>query len=127
MMLTRRNLVVVLFSFFLLMVAGPDATAGESFAGRWSGSYRNSTGQTARDSLVLTEGTNGELRGTWTGNIPVYGRRLNSSSAQLNGRTSTRAYQMTVTVSGNAMVMNYTATRLDSAGSYTGTARFHRR
>lgn len=127
MMLTKKNLVVVLFSFFLLMIAGPGATAGESFAGRWSGSYRNSTGQTGSDSLVLTEGANGELRGTWTGNIPVYGRRVNRSAAQLQGRTSTRSYQITITAGGNGLVMNYTATRLDSAGSYTGTARFHRR
>lgn len=96
------------------------------FLGSWAGTYHNSTGQSGNDSLVLDETVNGALSGTWSGNIPVRGHRINANTAQLRGSTATRSYQITVTVGRNGMNFEYIATRLDSKGSYNRSVQFHR-
>ncbi len=111
---------------FGLLVATAYLAAAGSFAGRWVGYYTNSTGEKGSDSLVLSEGADGTLAGTWSGNIPIRGRRLNANTAEMHGRTATRAYQMTLTEGHGSMIIKYTATRLDSRGSYSGVVDLSR-
>ncbi|MBS0659575.1 MAG: hypothetical protein JSR82_15135 [Verrucomicrobia bacterium] len=115
-----------LFALLLLLLTPLAASAQESVTGQWAGTYTNSLGQRGHDSLYLTEG-GGRLTGTWTGNIPVAGRRVNANTIQLRGRTATRSYQMTAVVRGNQMTLKYVATRLDAAGAYEGVCTFTRR
>lgn len=114
------------FALVLLLLTPLVASAQESVTGQWAGTYTNSLGQRGNDSIVLSEG-GGRLAGTWTGNIPVSGRRVNANTVQLRARTATRSYQMTAVVRGNQMVLKYVATRLDSPGAYEGVATFTRR
>jgi hypothetical protein len=97
------------------------------FAGKWYGRWSNNLGESGDDSLVLKEDQNGNISGVWTNEVSVSGRRINGSTIELQGWTATRSYQMTVTATGNEITMQYTATRLNSSGSYRGTARLFRR
>ena len=97
------------------------------FAGQWYGRWSNNLGESGDDSLVLKEDQNGNLSGIWTNEVPVSGRRINGNTIELQGWTATRSYLMTVTATGNEITMQYTATRLNSSGSYRGTARLFRR
>jgi hypothetical protein len=94
--------------------------AGEMFAGTWQGTWSNDLGEKGEDSLVLTEGPGGNLAGTWSGTIRVSGRRSGPEAMTLQGRTSTRSYQITGRVRGNILSMSYTVTRLDKGGTYEG-------
>ena len=125
-MKNRQFPTLFLLTLCVWFLAAQLASAADGFAGRWIGTYANSTGETGRDSLVVTEGPNGELRAVWTGNINLAGRRTNATSAQLSGRTAKRSYQITATVRGNAMTMQYLATRLDSSGTYSGAVSLRR-
>lgn len=97
------------------------------FAGQWYGRWSNNLGESGDDSLVLKEDQNGNISGVWTNEVSVSGRRINGNTIELQGWTATRFYQMTVTATGNEITMQYTATRLNSSGSYRGTARLFRR
>ena len=97
-----------------------------SFAGTWTGHYENSTGERGDDSLALSEDQNGNLSGTWTGNVQVSGRRTGDMTAELRGRTDTRAYHLYLTVEGDRLIGKYHARRLNSSGEYDGECRFHR-
>jgi hypothetical protein len=97
------------------------------FAGQWYGRWSNNLGESGDDSLVLKEDQNGNISGVWTNEVPVSGRRINGNTVELQGWTATRSYQMTVIATGNEITMQYTATRLNSSGSYRGTARLFRR
>ena len=114
-------------------LAAPHANTREAsndwvpFAGQWYGRWSNSVGESGDDSLVLKEDQSGNISGVWTGNVPVSGRRINGYTLELQGSTATRFYQMTVTAAGTEITMQYTATRLNSSGSYSGTARLFRR
>jgi hypothetical protein len=129
--------IVALLSTFLVLacVAGlsaalfspPSAFAqAASFSGTWTGHYENSTGDRGDDSLVLSEDQNGNLTGTWTGNVQVSGRRTGDTTAELHGRTDTRAYRLYLTAEGDRLIGKYHARRLDSSGEYDGECRFHR-
>ena len=97
-----------------------------TFAGRWTGYWQNSTGQRGEDSLELAEDQDGHLTGTWTGTVPVSGRRTDDRTAELHGRTDTRAYRIVVTAHRDELTLNYTARRLDSSGEYEGESRLTR-
>jgi hypothetical protein len=96
------------------------ATVNKTFAGTWQGTWSNNLGEKGADSLVLTEGAGGNLAGTWSGTIQVSGRRSGPAAMTLQGRTSTRSYQITGTVRGNILSLRYTVTRLDQGGTYDG-------
>ncbi|MGB7761170.1 MAG: hypothetical protein WBL61_15160 [Bryobacteraceae bacterium] len=107
--------------------AGPAfAQHSESFSGRWTGYWRNSTGERGEDSLELTEDQDGHLSGTWTGNVQVSGKRIDERTAELHGRTETRAYRIAVTAHRDGITLKYTARRLDSPGEYEGESRLTR-
>lgn len=97
-----------------------------SFAGRWTGYWENSTGERGQDTLELNEDPDGHLTGTWTGTVPVSGRRTDERTAELHGRTDTRAYRIVVTAHGDGLTLRYTARRLDSSGEYEGESRLRR-
>lgn len=105
---------------------GARPVAAPSVTGTWIGTWSNAVGESGRDSLDLTEEPDGRLTGTWTGSIPVTGRRLGANELQLTGRTSTRAYTVAVTVSGDSMTLKYVSTRLNAAGRYEGTSTLTR-
>jgi len=96
-----------------------------SVAGEWRGHYQNSTGGEGDSKLFLHEDSGGHLHGTWDG-TPVRGRRISGDSIELRARTAKRSYQITGTREGRTMVLKYLVTRLDSSGTYDGSARLHR-
>ncbi len=98
----------------------PPARVTGAFAGQWSGRWQNDQGESGEDSLVLTEEPNGSLRGTWSGNLPVTGRRIDNHTAMLSGRTATRSYTIDARVEDGVLTLSYSASRLDAGGSYTG-------
>jgi hypothetical protein len=97
-----------------------------SFAGRWTGYWQNSLGERGDDSLELKEDEDGNLRGMWSGNVRVSGRRTDDRTAELHGRTDTRAYRIFLTAHRDELTLKYVAQRLDSSGEYEGESRFTR-
>jgi hypothetical protein len=92
----------------------------------WTGFWMNSVGEKQKDSLQLDEKADGTISGTWSGSIRVSGRRVNASTLEFSGRTATRDYQVTATLQGGTLTLNYVARRLDAAGSYNGTSTLTR-
>jgi hypothetical protein len=107
--------------------AGPAfAQRPAAFAGRWTGYWENSFGEKGEDSLDLNEDRDGNLSGVWSGNIRVSGRRVDDTTAELHGRTDTRAYRVFLTAHRDGLTLKYVARRLDSSGEYSGESRFTR-
>ena len=123
MNLRRILIIVALVSLALPFTA---FAQGGGFAGKWTGEWSNSLGEYGNDSLVLSEDANGNLRGLWSDDVPVSGQITGSNTASLVGQTATRAYDIWARVDGDRMTLQYTATRLDAAGSYSGESRFTR-
>jgi hypothetical protein len=92
------------------------------FAGKWTGQWSNSLGETGKDSLVLTEDKDGNVSGTWTEMVELKGKRVNPTTVELNGKTDKRSYQLTATVQDGVMHVKYVVTRLNMQGSYDGQA-----
>jgi len=84
------------------------------------GIWENSTGQKGKDSLELTEDAEGNLSGTWSGDVKVSGKRIDAGNARLTGSTATRSYQFTATRENGTVSLKYVAKRLDSWGTYEG-------
>jgi hypothetical protein len=97
-----------------------------SVSGMWTGFWMNSVGEKQKDSLQLEEKTDGTISGTWSGSIRISGRRINATTLEFSGRTATRDYQVTVTLQGAVMTLDYVAKRLDAAGSYNGKSTLTR-
>jgi hypothetical protein len=132
---SKRIVTLLSLSLLLVCMAGLSAALfspqsafaqAASFAGTWTGHYENSTGQRGDDSLALSEDQDGNLSGVWTGNVQVSGRRTGDTTAELHGRTDTRAYHLYLTAEGDRLIGKYHARRLDSSGEYDGECRFHR-
>jgi hypothetical protein len=87
---------------------------------KWSGTWTNSLGENGGDTLVISSTSSGKITGTWSGNINVTGQWLDKSSLKFSGRTDTRDYQVTGKLQNGTLTLNYTATRLNSSGTYTG-------
>ena len=119
----RSSIVVMIILVLAHTAFGND---WPSFAGQWTGQWSNSLGERGDDSLVLTEDSNGNLSGLWTNEVTVSGRRINRNTIELQGQTAARSYQITATVKGDELIMQYIATRLNGSGSYHGRARFIR-
>jgi hypothetical protein len=102
------------------------AQSAAAFAGRWTGHWQNSSGQSGEDSLALSEDQDGHLTGTWTGSVAVSGRRTDDRTAELHGRTDTRAYRIYLTIHRDELTLKYTARRLDSSGEYEGESTLTR-
>jgi len=114
------------FSVVCLSPAPAFAQRSATFAGKWTGSWVNNTGEKGDDSLVLDEDRDGNLSGMWTGDVRVSGKRIDDTTAELHGRTDTRAYRIRLTAHRNGIVLKYTARRLDSSGEYEGESRLTR-
>jgi hypothetical protein len=109
------------------MLQRPAAPRPIMLAGSWKGRWTNSVGESGDDdALTLEEDDKGNLSGTWWGEIRVTGKRRGRTSFELSGSTDRRAYRGTGVVADGEMVITYTATRLDSEGSYTGESRLRR-
>ncbi|MGA2184495.1 MAG: hypothetical protein ABSH47_15845 [Bryobacteraceae bacterium] len=102
------------------------AQRSAAFAGKWTGYWENSLGERGDDSLNLDEDQDGNLSGMWTGNVRVSGRRIDDTTAELHGRTNTRAYRLFLTAHRDGLTLKYFARRLDSSGEYEGESRFTR-
>jgi len=88
--------------------------------GNWVGIWENSTGQKGKDSLELTQDAEGNLSGTWSGDVKVSGKPIDEGNARLVGRNAMRSYEFTATRENGTVHLKYVATRLDSGGSYEG-------
>jgi hypothetical protein len=97
-----------------------------AFAGRWTGVWENSLGERGDDSLELEEDSDGNLNGLWTGDVRVSGRRTDDTTAELHGRTNTRAYRIYLTAHRDGLTLKYFVRRLDSSGEYEGESRLTR-
>ena len=87
---------------------------------KWSGTWTNSLGENGDDTLEITTDSAGNIKGVWSGNIKIIGKWSDSSNLQFSGRTTIRDYQVTGKTENNILILNYTATRLNSSGTYTG-------
>lgn len=106
--------------------APPSAPSRPSFAGSWTGTWTNDVGEKGKDTLVLEEAADGTLSGLWSGNVPVSGRRVDATTAELQGRTNAREYEVRATLSGGVMTLRYVARRSNATGGYRGTSTLAR-
>lgn len=106
--------------------APPAAPARAALTGSWKGTWTNSVGEKGPDSLVIEEAPDGTLAGTWSGNLRVAGRRVDATTLELTGRTSSRAYDVQGTLADGVLTLRYVAKRLDGRGSYEGTSALRR-
>jgi len=93
---------------------------------KWTGPWTNSLGEHGDDTLEITDDGAGNIQGLWSGTINVTGQWLNKTSIKFSGRTSTRDYQVQGTIQGDTLILNYTATRLDTSGTYSGEEKLTR-
>ena len=119
-----RNLLTAVVALALVQAARADDKV--AFAGKWAGTWSNSLGETGDDTLTLTEDEDGNLTGTWTGDVPVSGSRTNRNSFELKGKTKNRSYQITGAVKNGVLNLKYVVTRLNMDGSYDGKATLKR-
>lgn len=89
------------------------------FAGTWSGTWWNSTGQNGALTMRLSEDSAGRLNGNWD-DVKVTGNRTNNTTLELRGTNPTRSYHYTATIHNGKMRIKYVATRLDADGFYDG-------
>jgi len=87
---------------------------------KWRGTWTNSLGENGNDTLEITTDTAGNFKGVWSGNINVTGQWLTKATLKMSGKTTTRDYQVTGTIQDSTLFLSYTATRLNSSGTYTG-------
>lgn len=95
------------------------------FAGTWSGTWKNSTGESGKMTMTLTEDEKGNFTGRWD-DVEVSGRRKNRNTLELSGSKPTRSYQYTATIKNGTMSMTYIVTRINMDGSYTGSCTLKR-
>jgi hypothetical protein len=99
----------------------PAATALDNVGGNWTGMWTNSMGESGNnDTLQLTDDDSGDLEGIWSGNIGITGEWDDETDIDFSGQTSTRDYQVQGSIIGSMLILNYTAIRLDTSGTYTG-------
>jgi len=94
---------------------------------KWSGSWTNSLGEKGNDTLGITTDSAGNIKGVWSGDISIAGQWSDSSNLKFSGRTTARDYQVTGKIEKDILVLNYTATRLDTSGTYTGEEKLTRK
>jgi hypothetical protein len=87
---------------------------------KWSGTWTNSLGEKGNDTLEISTDSAGNIKGVWSGNINITGQWSDSSNLKFSGQTTTRDYQVTGKIENNILILNYTATRLNTSGTYTG-------
>jgi hypothetical protein len=99
----------------------PTAPAAASYpSGKWTGTWTNSLGEHGNETLEISDGTEGNFSGLWSGSINISGKWTGRSSMNFSGKTDTRSYEAEGTILGNTLTIKYTATRLNSSGTYTG-------
>jgi hypothetical protein len=91
-----------------------------SLNGKWAGPWTNSLGEHGTDTLDITDTATGFFQGVWAGNINITGQWLTKDSLKFSGQTETRDYQVQGSLQGDTLILNYTATRLNTSGTYTG-------
>jgi len=111
-------------SDLMITPAEDKAAVKVKLSGSWQGSWLNSLGESGKDSLELKEDAEGNLSGTWSGNIAVTGVRSSASQFVLKGKTATRSYRVNGFIQGGTLKLTYVVERLDSKGSYQGESTF---
>jgi len=94
--------------------------------GKWAGPWTNSLGEKGNDTLDITDNGAGSFQGMWAGNISITGQWLSKDSLKFSGRTETRDYQVQGSLQGDTLILNYTAKRLNTSGTYTGEEKLTR-
>jgi len=94
--------------------------SSSNFTGKWTGSWENSLNKKGKDSLVLNEDTGGNIRGTWSGDVEVSGKRIDANTAHLSGKTANRSYQFVATEQKGVITWKYVAKRLNGDDPYEG-------
>jgi len=111
-------------SDLMITPAVDKAAVKVKLSGKWQGSWMNSLGESGKDSLELKEDAEGNLSGTWSGNISVTGVRSSANQFVLKGKTATRAYRVNGFIQAGTLKLTYVVERLDSKGSYQGESTF---
>jgi hypothetical protein len=97
-----------------------------NFEGKWVGHWKNSLGESGRDSLRLYETRDGGLRGNWSGDVEVKGEQTSADSIRLYGhRDDGVRYRITAQKHHGEIELHYTATRRDGS-TYEGWSELHR-
>jgi hypothetical protein len=95
------------------------AAAPVNYAGKWSGTWKNSANQSGNSTLSLTRREDGSLKGTWD-NVAVTGAAQADGSLKLTGKTADRSYQLTGRVERGTLYLRYGATNLTTQEKYQG-------
>lgn len=110
---------------FALVMITPAYAA--DFDGRWVGHWKNSLGERGGDSLSLHYSREGGLKGSWSGNVRVWGKQTGERSIRLRGeRDDGVSYDITGYRKHGELHLHYDATR-PNGSTYEGWSELHRR
>jgi hypothetical protein len=93
------------------------------FDGEWRGRWENNRGEKGEERLSIKETTDGAITGVyaWSNiSIPVRGDRLGRTTFVIKGATKSRFYRIVGTVDDGKVLLRYSASRLNTSGSYWG-------
>ncbi len=112
----------------LLGSASPASAQDAKFIGKWTGSYKNSLGDSKSGSILeLKEDGAGKFTGTWDEIFITGGKRKNKDTIDLVGKSTEHSYQITANLADGVLKVNFLATNTKTKGTYTGDAQFERK
>jgi hypothetical protein len=115
-----RLALLVVLALPAVAAFGQGLSGKVSFAGDWSGTWKNSVGESGEETLSLKEKADGTLTGVWSGDIHVKGERLGKNTFYFEADTGKRFYRCAGQVEDGVLKLNYSASRPDTGGSTTG-------
>jgi hypothetical protein len=112
---------VVAMVFLFLLTPVVFAEEAPSFAGKWTGPWKNTLGESGTSQLALAEAADGKLSGTWD-DVKVTGKRVSKNIIELHGKTDQRSYRMLATLDGDTMTFLYVCASkvAKEGGTYSG-------
>jgi hypothetical protein len=114
-------LTALLFAFVMIT-----PVHAADFDGRWVGHWKNSLGERGRDSISLHYSRDGGLKGTWSGNVRVWGKQTGERSIHLRGeRDNGTSYDITGYRRHGELHLHYNAMRVNGS-TYEGWSELRR-
>ena len=99
---------------------GGPPTSSVGISGSWSGTYKNTRGESGTETLDIKEESNGVLKGLWGGAQIVNGRR-NGDAVTWEARVEARDYKVSGTISSDGKRMTLKYSVIDPLrGNYSG-------